>query len=390
MLNDVQVKNLKHRDKLYRKADSGGLAIEIAVSGSKIWVHRYRYQHKATMMVLGHYPSMSLLSARQARDINKQLLNKGINPKDIKIKASSSGTTFNDVFLQWHNNKKGSWSNNYTHDVLQRAECYLLPFIGNKSIDEISTPDMLTILKKIEERDLLDTLEKIKGISSRVFSYAVGMGLITVNPVRDLPRDVFKKKNQRHYSTITDPKEIGKLLRTLEDHKGSYQVRTALLIAPYIFLRPGELTKMTWGEVDFDDKLIRISGSRMKMKLDHIVPMSEQVLTTLRQLNQFKTNSEFVFPSPRNKNKGITTNALLVAIRDLGVGKEQFTTHGFRHMASTRLNELGFRDDVIERQLAHTDSNKVRAVYNHAEHLGDRRDMMQKWADYLDKLKATY
>jgi len=147
---------------------------------------------------------------------------------------------------------------------------------------------------------------------------------------------------------------------------------------------------MTWGEVDFDDKLIRISGSRMKMKLDHIVPMSEQVLTTLRQLNQFKTNSEFVFPSPRNKNKGITTNALLVAIRDLGVGKEQFTTHGFRHMASTRLNELGFRDDVIERQLAHTDSNKVRAVYNHAEHLGDRRDMMQKWADYLDKLKATF
>jgi len=389
MLNDVQVKNLKPKDKLYRKADSHGLAIEIAVSGSKIWIHRYRYQKKATMMVLGHYPDMSLLSARQSRDANKQLLNKGINPKDTKINISSNDTAFNDIFLQWHNNKKDSWSDNYAHDVLQRAECYLIPFIGSKSIDKISAPDILKILKMIESRGLLDTLEKIKGIASRVFSYAVIMGHIAVNPVSSLSRDAFKEKSQKHYATITDPREIGQLLRTLEGHKGSYQVRTALLIAPYLFLRPGELTKITWNEVDFNEKLIRISGDRMKMKLDHIVPMSAQVLSIFKELGQFDAHSRFVFPSPRNRNKGITTNSLLTAIRSLGINKEQFTTHGFRHMASTRLNELGFKDDVIERQLAHTDSNKVRAAYNHAEYLNDRREMMQKWADYLDKLKAN-
>jgi integrase len=248
---------------------------------------------------------------------------------------------------------------------------------------------MLGLLKQIEQRDLLDTLEKIKGIASRVFSYAVGMGYITVNPVRDLPRDVFKKKNQQHYSTITDPKEIGFLLRAIDGHKGSYQVRTALILAPHLFLRPGELVGLTWNEIDFNDKLIRISGARMKMKLDHIVPLSNQVSDALKEISCIKTDSQFVFPSPRNKNKSITTNALLTSIRSLGFNKEQFTTHGFRHMASTRLNELGFRDDVIERQLAHTDSNKVRAVYNHAEHLDERIDMMQQWSDYLDKIKVS-
>jgi integrase len=389
MITDTQVRNLKPKDKLYRKADSHGLTIEIAVSGSKIWLHRYRYNSKSTMITLGHYPEMSLLDARQARDANKQLLKKGINPKNFKQTTSNNNATFNDIFQQWHNNKKDEWSNNYSHDVLQRTECYLIPFIGDKPIDKISAPDILKILKRIEGRDLLDTLEKIKGISSRVFSYAVGMGLITVNPVRDLPRDVFRKKNQQHYATITDPQEIGYLLRTIDGHKGSYQVRAALILAPHLFLRPGELAGLTWNEIDFDDKLIRISGDKMKMKLSHIVPLSNQVSDILTDLSRIQTGSQFVFPSPRNKNKCITTNALLTSLRSLGFNKDQFTTHGFRHMASTRLNELGFRDDVIERQLAHTDSNKVRAVYNHAEHLGDRIDMMQQWSDYLDKLKGT-
>ena len=285
MLTNTQVKNLKPENKLYRVADSNGLTIEIAVSGSKIWRYRYRFNNKATMITLGHYPSVSLLDARQARDAARQLLNQNINPKNNKIKESSSGKTFNNVFSEWHNNKKDEWKSNYANDVMQRAECYLLPFIGDKLIGEIAARDMLKLLKQVEQRGLLDTLEKIKGIASRVFSYAVGMGYITVNPVRDLPRDIFKKKNQQHYSTITDPKEIGYLLRTIDGHKGSYQVRTALIIAPHLFLRPGELTGLTWSEVDFDDKLIRISGQRMKMKIDHIVPLSNQVLSILKELS---------------------------------------------------------------------------------------------------------
>ena len=387
-LNDTQLRNLKSKDKLYRIADSNGLAIEIAISGSKIWRYRYRFNNKPTMITLGHYPAMSLLDARQARDASRQLLIQGINPKEHKTKETLSGKTFSNVFVEWHNNKKDEWSIDYANDVAQRAECYLLPFIGNKPMGEITTPEMLGLLKKIEQRDLLDTLEKIKGIASRVFSYAVGMGYVTINPVRDLPRDVFKKKKQQHYSTITDPKEIGFLLRAIDGHKGSYQVRTALIIAPHLFLRPGELTGLTWKEIDFNNKLIRIDGARMKMKLNHIVPLSNQVSDILKELSRIQTGSQFVFPSLRNKNQSITTASLLNSIRSLGFSKEQFTTHGFRHMASTRLNELGFKDDVIERQLAHTQSNKVKAVYNHAEHLDERIDMMQQWSDYLDKLKS--
>jgi len=389
MLTDTQIKNLKPKEKLYRKADSNGLAIEIATSGSKIWRYRYRYNNKATMIALGHYPSMSLLDARQVRDVNRKLLIQGINPKENRTKETLNSKTFNDVFTEWHNNAKDGLNPNYAKDVIQRAERYILPFIGDNLIGEITTPEVLKLLKQIEQRDLLDTLEKIKGIASRVFSYAVGMGYITVNPVRDLPRDVFKKKNKKHYSTITDPKEIGFLLRTIDGHKGSYQVRTALILAPHLFLRPGELVGLTWNEVDFDNKLIRISGDRMKMKLDHIVPLSNQVSDILKEISYIKTDSQFVFPSSRNKNKCITTNSLLTSLRSLGFDKDKFTTHGFRHMASTRLNELGFKDDVIERQLAHTDSNKVRAVYNHAEHLDERADMMQQWSDYLDKLKKN-
>ena len=389
MLTDIQIKSFRPKEKLYRRTDSHGLTLEIAVSGSKIWQYRYRFDDKPTMITLGHYPSMSLLDARQARDANRQLLNQGINPKDNKTKETLSGKIFSNVFVEWHNNKKDEWSRSYANDVIQRADCYLIPFIGDKLMSEITTPDMLRLLKQIEQRDLLDTLEKIKGIANRVFSYAVGMGYITVNPVRDLPRDVFKKKNQQHYSTITDPKEIGFLLRSIDGHKGSYQVRAALILAPHLFLRPGELVGLTWNEIDFNDKLMRIDSARMKMKLSHIVPLSNQTLDILTELSHIKTGSQFVFPSPRNKNKCITTNALLTSLRSLGFSKEQFTTHGFRHMASTRLNELGFRDDVIERQLAHTDSNKVRAVYNHAEHLDDRIDMMQQWSDYLNKLKNS-
>ena len=386
MLTDTQIRNLKSKDKLYRITDSHGLTIEIAISGSKIWIHRYRYKDKSTMMTLGHYPEMSLLDARQARDINKQLLKQHLNPKDNKNKLASNSLDFNEVFLQWHD--KNTWSEGYAIDVIQRAECHLLPFIGNQKIDDITTPDMIKVLKRIEEADKLDTLDKIKGIASRVFKYAVGMGYITVDPIRDLPKDIFKKKQQQHYATITDPKEIGWLLRTIDGHKGSWQVRSALLLAPYVFLRAGELAQITWDEVDFNDKLIRISGDRMKMKLDHLVPMSKQVFGVLKELSQIQTNSEFVFPTPRNKNNSITTNSLLTSLRSLGISKEQFTTHGYRHMASTRLNEMNINKDAIEMQLAHRDSNAIRDRYNHAHYLDDRKDMMQIWADYLDKLKS--
>ena len=390
MLNDTQVRNLRPKHKLYRVSDSHGLCIEINPNGSKLWRHRYRFNNKATMMALGTYLEVSLLDARQARDRNKQLLKQGLNPKRPKIdnyRDNPDEISFKGMFFNWLNNKKDEWTPGYAEDILQRANSYLLPIIGKMPIDEINSPIMLKLLLEIQDKGLLDTLQKVKSIANGVFSHSVGMGIITVNPVRDLPNDIFKKKLIKQHATITDPKEIGLLLNMLDQHIGSDEVNAALTIAPHVFLRPGELTGLLWSEVDFHTRLIRINAERMKMKKVHLVPMSNQVLITLKNLSQIDTGSDYVFPTPRNKNASITTNALLVAIRSLGIDKFTFTTHGFRHMASIRLNELGYRADIIELQLAHTKSNTVKAAYNHSDHIEERRTMMQEWSDHLAKLK---
>jgi integrase len=393
MLTSTQINSFKPKDKLYRKLDSQGLYIEIAVSGSKIWQQRYYFHGKENMITLGNYPEMSLLDARQARDLNKQLLKQNTNPKEYKaVNANSISlekVLFKDMFMQWHSHMSYSWSDNYAEDVMQRADKYLLPYIGGKPIASLTSQDMLRLFKQIEEKGIIDTLQKIKGIASRVFRHCVGMGIIDYDPTRDLPADVFKKKKTSHYATITDPKEIGGLLRVIDSYIWSYEVGAALKIAPYVFLRPGELAGLMWREVDFDDKLIRIKPDRMKMKKPHLVPMSKQVIDILQKLEQIETNSDFVFPSARSAKRHITPESLRAGLRRLGLSNDDITTHGFRHMASTRLNELGYKSDVIERQLAHSEPNKIKAAYNHAEHLEERREMMQAWADYLDKLRET-
>ena len=392
MLNDTQIINFKSKDKLYRVSDSHGLCIEINPNGSKLWRHRYRFNNKATMLALGTYPEISLPDARQARDRNKQLLKQGLNPKNKKIdnyRDNPDEISFKGMFHNWLNNKKDEWSPGYAEDTLQRANNYLLPNIGEMPIDEISSPDMLNLLLEIQDKGLLDTLQKVKGIANGVFSHSVGMGIITVNPVRDLPSDIFKRKPIQHHATITDPKEIGLLLNMLDKHIGSDEVNAALKIAPHVFLRPGELTGLLWSEVDFEERLIRINAERMKTKKVHLVPMSTQVFTTLKNLSQINTGSDYVFPTPRNKNASITTNALLVAIRSLGIDKFTFTTDGFRHMAGIRLNELGYRTDIIELQLAHGKSNTIIAADNHSNLIEERSTMMQEWSNHLIELKDS-
>ena len=390
MLTDTKIRNLKRKDKLYRIADSGGLTLEINPNGSKLWRHRYRFNNRATMMSLGPYPIVTLLSARQARDKNKQLLFQGINPKQIKeeIKAKASiKKTFEQMFLKWINKNKDQWSLGYVEDTIQRANNYLIPKLGNLPIDDIKSSEIRNLLLKIQDTGKLDMFKKVKGILNGVFKYSVGMDILKVNPVRDLPSEIFKKKPEKHYAAITDPNEIPWLLDKLEEHKGGYEVRAALVIAPHVFLRPSELTGMLWSEVDFDAKLIRINKERMKVKKTHLVPLSIQVLKALKNLRNVNTDSDYVFPSPRNINKPITSSALRLALRSVGVGKDKMTTHGFRSMASTRLNELGYNADLIEIQLSHSQANKVRAAYNHAEYLEERITMMQEWSDYLDKLQ---
>ena len=387
MLTDTKVRNLKPKDKLYRMADSHGLALEINPNGSKLWRHRYRYNNKATMMSLGHYPEVSLLDARQERDNNKQLLKKGVNPLKAKSNSSITKSTFSDMFDKWIDKNKDGWTLGYVEDTVQRANNYLIPILGKLPVEDIKSPDMRNLLLSIEKTGKLDMLKKVKGIANGVFKYSVGMGVIEVNPVRDLPSDIFKKKPIKHYATITDPKEIASLLGKLEKYKGSHEVNTALKLAPHLLLRPSELSGLLWSEIDFDEKLIRIGAERMKMNRVHLVPLSKQTFTIFQMLSQYDNGSPCVFPSPRGLNASITPDSLRNAIRSLGVEKEEFTTHSFRSMASTRLNELNYKGDVIEIQLSHAQKDKIRSAYNHAEYLPERKKMMQDWSNYLDKLQ---
>jgi len=390
MLTDIKIKNLKAKNKVYRLLDYQGLYLEVAVSGSKNWVHRYTLNKRSTMTIIGYYPTMSLAEARQAKDKNKALMKQGIDPQQHKKDQINEGATFNKMFFEWHDFKKDDWSVDYADDVIKRAKMYLLPHIGNKPMSTIDSKTMRILLKQIERKGIIDTLQKIRSIASRVFKYSVGLDIIKSDPTRDLSTDIFKRKKTVHYATITNPVEIGGLLRAIENYKWSYAVGTALKIAPHVFLRPSELAGLTWDEIDFTNKLIRIDASRMKMDRAHIVPMSNQVLSTLNDLHLIDVSSKFLFPSPRGASRHISPESLRAGLRRLGFTNDDITTHGFRHMASTQLNELGFNSDVIERQLAHCESNKVRAAYNHAELLQDRTAMMQCWSDQLDKLRNQH
>ena len=388
MLTDTKIRNLKRKNKLYRIADSQGLALEINPNGSKLWRHRYRFNNRATMMSLGPYPLVSLLEARQARDKNKQLLLKGVNPKQIKDELKPGNkATFEEMFLKWINKNKNQWSIGYVEDTIQRSNNYLMPKLGKLPIEDIKSSEIRNLLLKIQDTGKLDMLKKVKSILNGVFKYSVGMDIVKINPVRDLPNEIFERKAEKHYATITDPKEIPWLLEKLEQHEGTYEVRAALVIAPHVFLRPSELTGLGWNEIDFDDKLIRVDKERMKTKKPHLVPMSHQIFKAFQNLRNVNIDSDYVFPTSRNTTKPITSDSLRLALRRAGIGKDKMTPHGFRSMASTRLNELGYKADLIEIQLSHLPANKVRAAYNHSEYLDERRLMMQEWSDYLDTLQ---
>jgi len=387
MLTNTQVKGFKAKSKLYRIADSHGLALEVATSGSKIWIHRYRFNKKATMMTLGHYPEMSLLDARQARDANKQLLKKQINPKS-KQAATNSKKLFKDMFIEWHETQKSAWSPSYAEDVMSRAQNHIFAYIGDMYVDTIQTEDVIKMLKIIEAKGSFDTLKKMKAVVKRVFQYCIVHKVSSIDPTSVFNHETFTTKKNVNYASITKEKDVAGLLRVIDSYRGSYEVGMALKMAPHVFLRPVELAGLLWDEVDLAGRLIRINSERMKMRKNHLVPMSNQVHNMLDNLKQVKGSSEFVFTSLiKGVDRHITPDSLRAGLRRLGLSKDEITTHGFRHMASTMLYEMGYRSELVEIQLAHTEKNKSKSTYNHAEYLQERIDMMQHWSDYLDNLK---
>lgn len=403
MLTETGLKALKPKDKSYQIADGEGLALEVTKTGSKLWRLRYRFAGKAVLMALGEYPAITLKQARQLRDEAKVLLATGVDPRVAKQQAKAQqiefanqsaieqtelALTFHKLFIQWYDTRTHDWSDSHASKVMQRYSNHVAPYLGHLAANEIKPIQVITMLKALDDANKTHMRMKVKGIVSMVFKYGVGFGLLETDPTASVPDNIFKAHVTQHYATVTDPAAIREVLTTLAECNDHGSICSALKLAPYIFLRPSELVGLRWDEIDFDAKLIRIKASRMKMKQDHLIPMSSQVIEMLQA--QFANRvSDYVFVNYVTYEP-INPESLRQRIRKLGIDKETLTPHGFRHMASTRLNEMGFSSDAIEKQLSHTEGNAVRRAYNHAEYLAERTRMMQVWADWLEKATSRW
>lgn len=390
MLTNAKLRALKPKAKLYRVADSAGLCIEVQPTGARYWRISYRHAGRRKMLSLGVYPEVSLLEARRRRDDTRKQIANGYDPsaqrKLAKLTAHiAAETAFEPVAREWLAGR-GDLSD-VTRDKIEWLLALACPWIGRRPLAEITAPELLSVLRRVESRGKLETAQRLKQVCGQVFRYAVATGRAERDPTGDL-RGALKTTKTQHHASITEPAKVGELLRAINAFSGSLVVTCALKIAPLVFVRPGELRKAEWTELDLDAREWRIPAERMKMREPHLVPLSAQAVTILRELHPLTGSGRYVFPSIRSMARPMSENTITVALRRMGYTGDEMTGHGFRSMASTLLHEQGWPSDVIERQLAHAERNKVKAAYNYAEYLPQRRKMMQSWADYLDGLKA--
>ncbi|MCC8108178.1 MAG: integrase arm-type DNA-binding domain-containing protein [Planctomycetes bacterium] len=399
-LTDRFIVNLKATGKVQKHADGGGLYIQVSPTGGKLWRMFFRYDGKAKQVAFGQYPAVSLKMARERRDEAKELLARGIDPaahkqEMKKVSATNAANSFEAVAREWHlkqttrknPNKESHWTDRHAKQVIARLEKNVFPYIGRYPIGKLKAADVLAVLRRLEDRQVYELAHRIMQICGQVCRYAVATGRAERNVVLDLEGALTPHKVE-HHATITIPREIGGLLRAIDEYQGDFITACALKIAPLVFVRPGELRGAEWAEFDLEQAEWRIPKERMKMDSPHIVPLASQTLAILRDLQKVTGSGKYLFPSARTASRPMSDNTVNAALRRLGYSKEDMTGHGFRSMASTRLNEMNiWNSDAIERQLAHTPKNKVRASYNFAEFLPERKIMMQVWADYLDGLR---
>ena len=397
MLTDIQIKNAKPQDKDYPISDFGNLSIVIKTTGSKIWQHRFSIypngKRKEVIRRGGEYPSMSIKDARAWRDSNKELISQGITPskKYEKLKqVATDKATFNDIFGNWlHTMKKiKGWSDDYATDTQQRANMYLLPKLGKLPIEDITIHIVRDLLMEIQDTGKLDTVDKVKGIVTRVLGHGVSRGVMEINVALSLSPDLFIKKKDKHYAHAKTPQELKEILLKLREVKSKQSVRTALTLLPHLLLRPKEVVELKWEYFDFNEKMIIIPAEAMKIKKKiHHVPLSNITFLIFRNLKSMSLDSPYCFPSPTNRNKAIAPESLNKSMRSVGISKEQFTAHGNRHTAATIIgNHLPLiRSEVVDAQLHHTISG-VSGIYNQADYLDERKIMMKDWSNYLDNL----
>jgi integrase len=367
--------------------DGGGLFLELRASGAKKWRLKYRFNGKENLLTFGDYPLVSLADARAKRDEAKRTLAAGLDPamqRDMSRHAQivAAQNTFETVAREWHEMQRGTWSVDHAHRVMDRLEKDVFPHLGRRPISEISAPELLAVIRRIESRGALETSRKTHQTCGQVFRYAIAVGKAERDPSPDL-RGALKTRAVKNMARVSEG-ELPELLAAIDGYDGDRRTKLALRLLSLTFVRTVELRFAEWSEFDLERAEWRIPAPRMKMRQPHIVPLSRQALAVIQAIRDTTTNKRWLLPSPRNPEQPISENTILYALYRMGF-HGRMTGHGFRGLASTVLNERGFSPDWIERQLAHTEQNSIRAAYNHAQHLPERHRMMQWWADYLDQ-----
>lgn len=409
-LSDIACRNAKGKEKSYRLFDGGGLYLEISPTGSKSWRYKYDYAGKEKRLTIGSYPETGLAEARDKHRAAHKQVQEGLDPSaEKKVKRLtqhlSANTTFEGIAREWFEKRKEGWVDSYSGRLLARLEKDVFPYVGTRPISSITTAEILAFLHKIERRGAIETAHRTKSDCAQIFKYAIGTARATHNPCGNIGIDALKTPISRSHAAVTDPKDIGQLMRAMRGYTGTAIVRAALLLAPLVFLRPGELRQAEWTEFDLDGvgrfpgsgPMWEIPAARMKLpKQDkllypgHLVPLSRQAVEILRSLRPLTGKGRYVFPSARTTSRPMSNVAVLAALRRMGYTGDEMTGHGFRATARTAIRErLKLSAAIIELQLAHAVKDPNGRAYDRTSFLDERADMMQTWANYLDTLADT-
>jgi len=397
-LTDLQIKKAKPKEKDYKLSDGGGLYLLVTPSGGKLWRFDYSFDGKRKTLFLKSYPEKTLSDVRKDRDDARSLLANGVDPGailkeqkvQVQLQSEHLTNTFEKVAQEWFSKNSPVWSDSHIKTIKSRLVREVYPIIGSRPIAEITRGEIIALIRRVEARGVIETADRIKIYCGQIFRYALNLELIPSNPVTDM-RDVLTKREAGHHAAITDPNKLAGLMRAIDEFDGSFVVTCALKIAPLVFVRPGELRQMEWSEIDFDAEQWNIPAEKMKMKVNHLVPLSKQVIAILKELQSLTGSGKYAFPNGRTTDRPMSEVALLAALRRMGYSKEEMTPHGFRATARTILDEvLQVRPDFIEHQLVHAVKDPDGRAYNRTAHIAERKKMMQLWADYLDGLKQGH
>ena len=391
MATNIEIKNAKPKEKDYTISIDAGLSLLVKATGSKLWRFRYSFSKKRCMVSLGKYPQISMKQAKAKQREFMDMLEQGINPsahkQTQKIKLATE-RPFREVALDWHAKHYQHSNDRHNKLVLRRLEKYLFPLVGKIPLKDIEAPMLFNIIESIQDLGYVETGKRVNSCCSMIFRYGVAKGYCNRDVTQDY-KGMLKTAKTKNMPTLTDEDDIGELLRDMDEYHGTIIVKSALIISAYIFVRPSELAHSRWEYIDFESSEWLIPAKYMKMKRDHLIPFPSQVKAILESLLPISGDGEYIFPNEKDPNQSMNSETVNKTLRRIKKGRYigRMVSHGFRGMASTILNENKFRGDVVEKQLAHQERNKVRGAYNRAEYLEERTEMMQWYADYLDKLK---